>query len=444
MQWIKEADRALSLQQLDKVERLFNQIEEREPWRSLGWTSLAEENLEQGNPNAVLRLLEPWAESGQLDARGWLLLADAHTEMGNHERVELSLQEAYRLAEEDDIRVEVLWALAAHYRDVKEFQKALDCLNELSLHVPTANGQLEIDRILLTTVLNPERGYSMSVVYPNKPDWMSDWQTGIKAALETVDADTRLLEIGRTFAAAGIYDLAEYHFQTVVNKTPDYADAWALLAESRQQQGKDGRVQIEKALSLMLESPGVRLAGGLYYRRQKDFTKALTLFSSAVEDWPYEPVWQLELARTQAEAGRLEEATLTYEKLIRDEPENVETYLSLARICLQFEYRLQDVALPAAEKAAVLQPEAAAPQDVIGQILFALGEPEKAREFFNLAREIDPMYAPVWLHVGQMALSESDYSLAKDALLKTAELSENSYEGKLAARLLKQYFNMVP
>lgn len=442
--WMKDAEKALTTLQTDKAEGLFNRIELLEPWRKLDWNSLAAQHLARENSEEVFRLLEPRREAGILDAKGWRLLANAYEQTAQFDQMETSLLEAYRLTDTDVIRADIVEELADYYRKTQKYKKAVDCLNELAILLPSKVGQVEIDTILLTTVINTDKGYAMSVAYPSRPQWMSEWQSGIKAALEKKEEATRSLEVGRVFATVGLWDLAEFSFQQVVATTPDFADAWALLAESRQQQGKDGREQVEKALAIAPESPGVRLAAGLYYRRQKDYPRAIALFESAGSERSGEPVWLLELARTQAEAGRLEEAIQTFERIIQSDPENADTLLSLALICLQYEYRLEDIALPAAEKAVRLKSDAAKPQDVLGQVYFALGKTDKALEQYHLAQEIDATYAPVWLHLGQIELAGTDPSRAREALLRTIELSANSYEGKMAARLLKQYFYLTP
>ncbi len=441
---VKEAGQALAIHQLDNARRLFQMVEEIEPWRPLGWAELARQYLEDGNTDQALQILEIQGSRGFLDTYGWLLLADAYGQSGKDSRIEASLQEAYQQAETIEEQVNTLQAFTAYYRSRQEYQKAINCLHDQIALSPVPDRQITTELVLLNTVLDPVYGYSLSESDRSKPQWLSDWQAGLKNALKYEREDLRQLEIGRAFAAFGIWDLAEYSFQKVVEKTPDFADAWAFLAEARQQQGKDGREQIEKALMLEPESPAVRLTAVLYYRRQKDYPRAIDLLKNPGSEVAGETIWQLELARTLAEAGRLEEASDTYEDIIQNDPENAEAFISLARMCLQYEYRLYDLAMSLAEKAVQLKPDSAEALDVLGQVFFALGESEKAFESFDQAREIDPAYAPVWLHVGQMQLAGADPSSAKVALQKTIDLSANSYEGKIASRLLKQYFNINP
>ncbi len=181
--------------------------------------------------------------------------------------------------------------------------------------------------------------------------------------------------------------------------------------------------------------------GALYYRRQHDFGTAIDLLKKNLESQPDEVIWFHELGHTLADSGQLEEAASVYIQAIQLAPADAANYDALAHFTVQFEYRLEDVGLPAARQAVALEPDSAEANDSLGQVLFALGENDQAIDAFTTALKNNPQSAATWLHVGQTALAQNDPSRAKEALQKAAAISGNSSESRLAIRLLKQTFS---
>ncbi len=436
----KKADQLLAERQTEVAEDIYREIEKVEPWRELNWTLLSEQYLSQGKIDKAIQILEPLADNQFLDPDGWSILARAYQRINQNDRVEPALLEAYRLSETENEKISTLQNLVSYHRSKNDFKQALYFQQKIT-KLPSSSDAAKIDEILLRAVVDPELGLFDNNSLNSKPKWMIDWQTGFINALSHPQQDLKWVQIGRTFALAGYWDLAEFSFSRSIELRPNYGEAWGLLAEARQQQGKDGRSQIEKALTLSPDSPGIRLAGALFYRRQKDYNKAIDLMEQNIASQPDEMIWKMELARTFADAGRLEDAVEIYGQAITQKPEDVNILIALTRFCVQYAYRLEDLALPAAQRAIELNPASTQGHDVLGQVYFSLGEEDKADEAFSIAQSLDPDYAPLWLHIGQFALDAGDSIRAREALLKAVDLAADSQEGKLASRLLKQYFN---
>ncbi|HEX7555906.1 MAG TPA: tetratricopeptide repeat protein, partial [Leptolinea sp.] len=174
-----------------------------------------------------------------------------------------------------------------------------------------------------------------------------------------------------------------------------------------------------------------------------DYNKAISLLKQNLESSPDEEIWSFELGRTLAEAGRLEEAVIIYQQAVDLRPKDPAGYTAMARFSIQYEYRLEDIGLPAARTAIDLAGgNLAEDYDLLGQVLFALGKNDESDSAYSMALGNSIEYAPTWLHIGQAALSQEDSFQAKEALLKAVSLAGNSTEGRLASRLLLQYFNI--
>jgi tetratricopeptide (TPR) repeat protein len=440
-QWVNQADQYMAARQPDSAEALFLQVAQAETWRSSDWNGLAQEYFLLGRIDNAVNILERLEDAGSLKSKDWSILAQAYQKTGQVEKVEPSLLKANSSAETADEKSKSLLALIQYYRQQFRFEDALFYQKQLTA-LENAPEESWINEILLQTIVNPEEGLSEWQKDPTHPAWLQQWGEAVRLASTEPEKSARQVKIGRAYAAAGQWDLAEFSFEKSTEITPDYAEAWGMLAEARQQQEKNGRNQIEKALELAPQSPAIRLLGALYYRRQFDYKKAVALLQQNTESQPTETIWFLELGQTLASAGRFEEAVVAFEEAVRLKPDEIAGYVATARFCAQFEYRLEEIGLPAATKAVSLAPDSGEAYDTLGQVYFALGKYDQAADSYNTALDNDPLYAPAWLHIGQMALSEQDSFKAKESLKKVITLAGNSTEGRVAARLLKQYFQI--
>lgn len=409
-----------------------------EPWRNLPWPDLAAVYLEQGKSARAIAILEPRASQNLLDASAWLTLARGYEQSGLPGRMEEALQALVRLnhtGPEIEMAYQMLVKL---YRSQNRIEEALQSQTEL-VRLVSNNRDFKFEKVLLMLAVRPQEGLKDWESTTGKPAWLVQAGNQIAAAVQEKDEAVRMMKIGRAFGGMGNWDLAEYWLQQAADISPNYAEAWAFLAEARQQRGMDGKEQINRALDLAPDSPGVRALASLYFRRQHETARATVLLEKNIADQPAESTWYMELGSILAETGKMEEAVAAYQKAIELSPLDYARQAALARFCVQYEYRVSDLGLPAAEKAVALAADVPDAQDIYGLTLLAAGESEKANQAFSVALSLDPEYAPTWLHIGQAAISASDSSLAKEALLKAVKISGNSIEGQIARRLLEQY-----
>jgi tetratricopeptide (TPR) repeat protein len=438
--WKKEAERFLAAGQAPTADLMYQKITHIEPWRALDWRTLAYMYAGQGNSERTISILEPWIRNNRLADEDIVILAQAYRDTGSGSKAkELLVSAAQQADSTEEGGQKILLTLEAFYRADQEYEQAFQCLETLnSRGLNTPESDLEMD--LISGVTHPERLSGLAERQSPPPVWLEQWAVAISAATHETDAAHRWLQIGRAYGNIGEWDLAEYAFTQSTKIPPDLADAWALLAEARQQQGKNGVDAINRALDLAPDSLTVRLTAALYYRRQHDTKKAVELLKENISDNPKELIWYLELGNALAEGGKLDDAVLAFQQAVDLAPRNPDGYRAAARFSIQYAYQLEEVGLKAAESVIQLEGDSAEGYDLKGQVLLALEKPEDAAAAFNMAVERDETYAPVWLHIGQMAIDTIDYSRAKIALEKAMALGGRAYEGQVASRLLKEYF----
>lgn len=249
-----------------------------------------------------------------------------------------------------------------------------------------------------------------------------------------------LVRVGQALGTLGAWDVAEEAFQQVVLLLPDYAEGWVLLGEARQQQGRDGYPELERAYTLAPNAPSVRAALGLYWRRAGEPQKALSHYNALVALFPNDARWRVELAATYAEAGNLILAVEHYQKALEIEPKNAFYWRLFAQFAVAYGLDLEGYALPAAQQALTLEPENPESLDLMGWIAFLLGRSEEAEHFLQQALDKDSTYSPALLHQAQVWLEQKRWREAHEALVQVATQQRYPQAAAQANRLLERFF----
>jgi len=425
--------------QPEEAEGQMTWVQSIEPWRTLPWSDLAVIYFGQGKFLQTIRILEPFSKEEKLHASALLTLAKGYEQSGRPGQIEETLLSLVKL-NKNGTEVETAYQMLVKlYRSQSRFDEAQQSQSKLVQLAPK-NKKYLFDNVLLSLALSPDKGLSVWESTSGKPGWLVQAGSQVAAANLEENEAVRLVKMGRAFGGVNHWDLAEYWLQQAVDYSPDFAEARAFLAEARQQRGTDGKEEINLALELAPESPGVRALAALYFRRQHEYVRAISLLNDNIVDEPEESTWYMELGSVLAETGKMEEAALAYQKAVELSPLDYAKQAELARFCVQYEYQITNLGLPAAKKAVDLAADVPEAQDVYGLALLAAGELAEAKNAFSVALSLNPEYAPTWLHIGQAAISAGDSTEAKQALLKAVEIAGNSKEGQIARRLLEQYY----
>jgi tetratricopeptide (TPR) repeat protein len=265
-------------------------------------------------------------------------------------------------------------------------------------------------------------------------------RSALNTALLSDDRAYRLVISGRALGTLGEWKLAEVAFHNAIIARPGYADAWAWLAEAKQQQDQDGTVEIEKAKILNPDSAMVQGLYGLYLQRQKKPAKALAAFQIAAMLEPENPGWQMAVGKAYEQTDDLVKALEHYQLAVDLAPEDASTWRALADFCLRDGVNLAGIGLPAARRLVELASNDWQSLDIAGQILMEMEDFLGAEAVLNKAIELDPTQAAPALHLGVLYLQMGDRPASYSYLLKAKRFDPDGPYGWQAGRLLEQYF----
>ena len=265
-------------------------------------------------------------------------------------------------------------------------------------------------------------------------------RTALNIALNSDDPAYRLLFTGRALGALGDWDLAAEAFRNAIAARPVYAEAWAWFAEAKQQQGQDGKIEIDQALALDPDSAMVQSLHGLYLQRQKQPVQALAAFQIAALLEPQDPGWQMALGRAYEQTDDLVAALEHYQRAVALVPEQASAWRALAEFSLRDNVDLTGVGLPAARRLVELANDDWQSLDIAGQIILETGDLLGAEALLKKALELGPAQAAPALHLGLLYLQTGDRPAAFSQLNQAKLFDPDGPYGWQAKRLLEQYF----
>ncbi len=264
-------------------------------------------------------------------------------------------------------------------------------------------------------------------------------QAWLDLAASQADAASRLVMIGRGLGSTNDWPLAQSVFEQATTTDPQNGEAWALLGEAHQENGAEGKAELDKALMLAPNSALVHGLRGLYWKRQGNTAVRLAEYQAAAQLEPATAEWQADLGEAYAATGNQESAFGSYQKAVTLAPDNA-TYLSLlALFCANNDSHVLDVGLPAARKAAQLAPNDPQALDSLGWSLAQAGQFSEAEPKLMAATLLDPSSSAAHLHLAQTYLREGDQKSAVVELQLAFQLDSGGPVGQSAWQLLNQY-----
>lgn len=444
------AESRLAWQQIRRAERELRPVEQAKGLEMAArWSGdrvdllnqAAEIYLAQDLPAESIRIWAPMREQEYFTARMAYLLGRAY-QKSNDVSSALWVWQTY--AGQPDATWELAQAVVDGYSAQQQWREARLFLETWSdLHPDDVSAQFELAKIISLQDLLRSRDLLRELVLKESSyaARAAPLQKAIGAALEISPSARADLLLGRGLAQLGEWHLAEFVFERAAQAEPDYAEAWALLGEARQQIGQDGWQEILTAAELNPDSALVKVITGLYYRRSGDPAKALPFIVSAVEDEPEEITWKIELGLTYAESGDLVKAVDVLRSAAREAPQDIRTWKNLAWFSSTYEVELRETGLPAAREAVALDDRDGGSLDLMGIILYQLGDDVSAERFLQQAVQADPNNSAAFLHLGQLYWTTARPVEAEQALRQAAALSEEGSQiFTIADRLIRRYF----
>jgi Flp pilus assembly protein TadD len=163
-------------------------------------------------------------------------------------------------------------------------------------------------------------------------------------------------------------------------------------------------------------------------------------YSLAAMYEPTNPAWQAGLGEAYTRLGDLVAALAAYQHATELAP-NESTYWSLLAVfCAQNGVYLEDIGLPAAQKAVEISPDDPSALDALGWTYLASGRYASAEQTLLDVTKRFPDYLSAHIHLAMTHLAQGNRTAALDILNSVQSADPKGAYGEMAGKLLKQYF----
>ncbi|HVN15260.1 MAG TPA: tetratricopeptide repeat protein [Anaerolineales bacterium] len=407
-------------------------------WRDDLWEKAGLAAFKANEPQNAILFLQ---KASHLSAQGWLALGQAYTQ---NKQFDLAIGAYQSALTKYGASPQAYAGLAQIYYQRGELDaERLALQNQLLLAPQDAAAQYRLGLLLSLTNIRSAMTH-LQLASQLDPEYASVFQT-LRTALDLAELEpsesARLETLGRGLGLVNEWTLAEVAFQESVEMDANNAEAWAWLGESKQHLGENGRAELDRALSINPQSVVVRGLRGLYWKRLGDDRNALAEYQAAAQIEPDNPAWKASIGETYARLGDLVSALAAYQRATEIASSDATYWRLLATFCAQYSVRVDDVGLPAAQKAVELTPNDPLALDALGWSQLSLGQFSAAIETLLSALKISPDLAAAHLHLALAYLQSGDRNAAYDQLVRVQKLDPQGVYGQQAAQILKQYFS---
>ncbi len=419
-----------------RAAQLYKTAAQRLFWRDDLWERAGLAAAQTNRPEEVIRLL---MRAPRLSAQGWLALGQAYLQTNQPDPALQAFQSSIQIHAMPQAYAGL--ARIQHERgDVEAERAALE--NQLLLVPEDAAAQYRLGLLLTLADINAAMTH-LQTASQLDPEYGPVFET-LRSTLTLAELDPteagRLITLGRGLALVDEWALAARAFQSAADADAGQAEAWAWLGEANQHLGQAGRAALDQALALNPNSVVVRGLRGLYWKRIGDNRQALAEYQSAAALEPENPAWKASLGETYARLGDLVLALENFQRATELVPNDPTYWRILAVFSVENGVRIEDVGLPAAQKAVELAPEDPMMLDTLGWAQMASGRYYTAEQSLLSALKFSPDFAEAHLHLGMVYLQTGNRNGAYDQLRRAADLDPNGGTGQQASLLLQQNF----
>jgi tetratricopeptide (TPR) repeat protein len=427
------------------------QAAERQPWRRDLWELAGHYALMAGEPERTIEYLEKAVVNSpqELTLHALLDLGDAYYQVENSAAAHETWLRANQLYGPSHDAVERLMQI---YQQSENYQAGVTVLEELIEHYPD-DAELHFELALLYAALGETKAAQESLTRTAELD------TDLKDTVEALGDNIALAQRQNDPAYApllicqGLAELQNWRLaaracESSIELYPGYAEAWAYLGLAYHQlaQGgdpqvrSDGLPELKTALELDPQSLAANSLMSFYWMSNQRYDLALEAMQKSVELAPDRADMYVDLGALLALSGDLDSAYQAYLTAVELAPFRTAFLRHLADFSLKYEYQVEEVALPAARKAIIMEPEDPANLDQMAQVMILMGDLASAERFAHRALESDPDFAPAYLRLGLIYLLNGDKDAAFQALTQVSLLAPDTPVAEQAMRLLSTYF----
>ena len=373
-----------------------------------------------------------------LSAEGWVAWGNVNYLNDNPGRATGLWEQAL---ERPDHSEKLYGSLALIYQERKDYATAAEYLARyVSNHLQDASAHYRLG--LLLTLSDPQTAASelitASQLDPELDPAVQTLRSALSLASITDGPSEQKVIIGRGLGLIEEWELALAIFEQATHMDEANAEAWAWLAEAKQQTGSeetDVKEDLDRALTLNPSSAVVRGLRGLYFQRVGNNREALTEFELAVILQPDDPALYVALGESYSKLGDLIRALQMYQHAAALTSEETTYWRLLAQFCAQNNINIKDVGIPAAQQLVVLLGEDAEALDLLGWLLLLDARPFEAEQVLQRALTADSQNASVHFHLGMLYLQTDLDAQAYGHLVQARDLGSTEAQAVLA-----QYF----
>ncbi len=441
--WLIRAEAEFVEEDFAAAAKSYAQAARLHPWRDDLWEKAGIAVARAGNH---LQALEYFQHVSMLTEEGWIWLGVTHMTLGDFDTSVVVLKQGLQFY--DSAALYTLLSAAYYSRNDMEGER--DVLeNLIRLNAGDAHAYYRLG--LLLTVLEPEQALIhlmfAASLDPQFDPAVQSLRSALNLSAAQPDASQQMVTNGRALGLVQEWGLAIAAFEKAITLDKENAEAWAWLGEAKQQvsalsglKGESGLFELDKAVLFDHTSVVVRGLRALYWSRNQKYPQMLAEYSLAARYEPTNPAWQAGIGDAYAKRGDLISALAAYQYATELAP-NESTYWSLLAVfCAENGVYLDDIGLPAAQKAVKISPDDPSALDALAQVYLASGRYANAEQVLLDLVERFPDHLSAHIHLAVTYLSQGNRSSAFEALTRVQSADPNGAYGEAAGRLLEQYF----
>lgn len=433
---IKQAETAWAGEEFSRSQEYYLHAVQIFPWRKDLWEKAglaASANADY--EAAVLYLLR----APMLSEQGWTALGFSYINLGDIP----SALETYQQGLVNYESPSLYAGLAFVYRQQKNWSAESEALKEQS-RLDAGDVYAHYRLGLLLAYLEPEHSLPelmlASSLDPETDPAVQTLRAALNLSATQADPSQQMLTIGRALGLVQEWQLAVAAFDKAIASDPENAEAWAWLGEAKQQTGQDGSAELDQAVSIGHSSVVVHALRGLYWNRQKEYSRMLVEYQQAAELEPDNPAWQVELGSAYSKKGDIVSAFTSYQHATDLAPNDSTYWRLLAVFCAENGVYIEEAGLPAAQKAAELSPNDPFALDALGWSYLSSGRYANAEQILLDVIAQHPDYLPSHIHLAMTYLAQGNQSAAFNELTFVRDADAGGSDGLLAEKLLAMYF----
>ena len=246
-----------------------------------------------------------------------------------------------------------------------------------------------------------------------------------------------LAQVGQALARAGLWPMAATAFENALVQDPEYTEARAYFGLALDRSGQNGLPQLELAVAQAPQAALPQMLLGKHWLIMGEPERAIKAYEQAAALAPDDPMLAIDLGAAYAAAGDLPSAKSAFQYATNLDPDDPALWSLFAQFSLDYEIELNEIGLPAARRAVVLQPRSAAALDRLGYTHLLLGNWTLAERFLVEATQTDRKLASAHYHLGLLRLTDGDLVGGRASLFLAVALDPDGRFGSLAQRSLE-------